>query len=161
MLIAAWFAFVPLVATASEPTTSEKELLIDKVEGQSIGQFKFNKDSPIVMMMMADLKKANPEATAEVWNDVATEVAAQYTDMLTHKGGMMDQLLRPAMATLTLPELKRLSVVLTDPAYLKYQAAMQSQDIQRSMQQAMMTAGLQIAPMLNQILVKHGLKEVH
>jgi hypothetical protein len=38
---------------------------------------------------------------------------------------------------------------------------MQSPEMQRSMQQAMMGMGLRIGPMVNRFLAKHGLKEVH
>lgn len=161
LFIVALLALGSTWTSAAAPAPTGQDALIDQIEMQTYGQFNFTSGSPLIGMMLQGPRQANPEATPETWKVVEAEVATGYLDLLTRKGGMLDQLLRPALASMTTAELKRLSVLLDDPAYRKYRTAMQSEEMQRSMQRAMLTAATQIGPMLNQILGRHGLHEVH
>jgi hypothetical protein len=157
----ALLVLAPLSAFAADPAAARKEALIDRLEAMNYGDVKFSADSPLIGMLLQDAKRANPNASAETWKAVSEEVSTSYLELLTRKGGAIDQLLRPSLESLTERELNHLASLLADPVFQKYKSTMQSPQTQLAMQKAMMAAGLELAPMLNSILEKHALVGSH
>jgi hypothetical protein len=89
------------------------------------------------------------------------EIAAAMTKMFTDRGSTMDVLIRSSMESFSDKELKALSQALGDPAFRKFQAAMSGPAAQQQLQTGMVKAGLQLGPLVNAVLVKHQLIEVH
>jgi hypothetical protein len=121
----------------------------------------FSAESPFVKRMLTPATAANPGVSNEVCTDIAKEVAPALSSVMNEKGGLMDTLLRGAIAPLSEAELKRLEAILTDPAYLKFQAAMGAPSTQQQFAQALMANTMRMGAAINGVLVKHGLKEVH
>ena len=88
-------------------------------------------------------------------------MAPALSKVFTQPGGLYDTLLRTALEPLSQGELERLEALLNDPAYLKFQTAMSSPTAQQKFMQAIMGNTLRMQTAINEVLVRHGLKEVH
>ncbi len=80
---------------------------------------------------------------------------------MTEKGGPFDAVLHSALAPLSDDDLERLSVILADPAYLRFQAAMSRSATQKQFGKTLMENTLKMGAANNTVLVRHGLREVH
>ena len=72
----------------------------------------------------------------------------------------MEMFLRKSLDDFSDSELERLSDLLNDAAYVKFQRMMSSPAAQGQMMEAMIASALKLIPTINGILVRHGLNPV-
>lgn len=153
-----------LAAAAGNPPVGDSErrdATIVKIESTYTRGALFAPDSPIVKTMLGSAKTANPGTQDDVIAALAPEVAPALSQVFTQRGGLYDTLLRTALEPLSQEELERLEALLNDPVYLKFQMAMSATTAQQKFMQAIMGNTLRMQITINEILVKHGLREVH
>jgi len=120
----------------------------------------FSTDSPFTGVYLHPAKLANPRVSPDTWLAISEEIVrAMYKPILV-KNGPFDRLLRDAMENLSDKELNRLGQILSDPAYAKFYAAMNSPATQEALLQSLAGIIPQIHSIINEILVKHGLNEI-
>ena len=112
------FVFCTFAHAADDPN---RAALISRIEVQYAAASVVGADSPIVEMILSSARPLNPNTEDTTWKEIRTEVAASLTSTLTEKGGALDVLLRGALDPLSTAELKRLSSLLSDPVYKKFQ----------------------------------------
>lgn len=117
--------------------------------------------SPLVKLLLAPARQANPRASNAVWAEIAKEVASAQSKLITEKGGALDVALHAALQPMSLAQLKRLDAILNDPVYIKFEARLAAPSTQRRLFQASMGNAMRLGAVLNGILAKHGLNEVH
>jgi hypothetical protein len=140
---------------------SDREALIAQIEVQYAAASVVGADSPFVDMMLAGARPLNPTTSEAIWNDVKAEVAKAMTSALTAKGAGLDVLVRGALDPFSITDLKRLTTLLSDPVFKKFQVSVSSVDIQKRVFQAVMTNSLQMTGAVNAVLEKRGLKVSH
>lgn len=118
-------------------------------------------ESPLVKLLLAPARQANPRVSNAVWAEIAKEVALAQSRLLTEKGGALYVTLHASLRPMSLAQLKRLDAIFNDPVYIKFQARMGAPSTQRLLFQASMGNALRLGAILNGILAKHGLNEVH
>lgn len=138
---------------------SPRDVLIEHCETAYLRATTLSADSPLVDMLLASTKSANREASDDTWRGIRQEIAAAVTRSLTERGSTLDTTLRKSMEPLSDVELARLSQVLNDPAYTKFQSAMASPAAQKQFMQAMFDDAPKFQIVVNKILAQHGLKE--
>jgi hypothetical protein len=158
LLPATLLALSSSTSWADSPT---REALIDQIETQYIATAIVSSDSPVINSMLQPAMAANPGASPETWQSVRKDTAAALTKMFTEKGSTMDLLIRSSLESFSDKELKSLSLVLSDPSFRKFQAAMSGPAAQQQLQAGMAKAGLRLGPLINAVLVNHNLIEVH
>jgi hypothetical protein len=135
--------------------------LISRIELQYTSASIVGSDSPMVAMLLTGARSTNPSTDETTWTEVRVEVAAALTSALTAKGAPLDVMVRGALDPLSTAELKRLSTLLADPVYKKFQTAMSSSDNQKRMVQAVMgNPTLLMGPVFD-VLKKHNLSVPH
>jgi hypothetical protein len=152
------------LALASSPSPADsttRDALIDRIETQYVASTMISSDSPMVSSMLQPAMTANPGVAPETWQSVRIATAAAMTKMFTEKGSTMDVLIRNSLVSFSDKELKALGQLLSDPAFRKFQAAMTGPVAQQQLHAGMAKAGLQLATLINAILVNHHLNEVH
>lgn len=105
--------------------------------------------------------RANPRVSNTVWIEISKEVGSALSKSMTEKGGMLYVVVRASVHPMSTSELKRLDTILNDPVYVKFEAGMSAPSTQRQMMQAAMVNAMRAGPIINRILVHHGLNEVH
>ena len=158
LLLAALLALSSSVSLANSAT---REALIDQIETQYVVTAMFASDSPVVISILQPAMTANPGVSTETWQSVKKETAAAMTKMITEKGSTMDVLIRSSLESFSDKELKALSLVLRDPSFRKFQAAMSGPAAQQQLHAGMAKAGMQLGALINTVLVNHHLNEVH
>lgn len=146
---------LPTLALADEDPI--RSGLVSRIEVQYTSASIVGSDSPVVAMMLTGARSRNPNTDEATWTDVRVEVAAALTLALTAKGGPLDDLVRGALDPLSTAELKRLSSLLGDPVYKKFQTAMTSSDNQKRMVQALMGNPTSMMGPVFDVLKKHNL----
>ena len=147
-----------LVCAAQDPG---RESLISRIEVQYTYSTVFGADSPFIGEMLRDARSSNPNIDEAMWKEVQIDVAAALTSVLTAKGGALDLFLRGGLDPLSTDELKRLSSLLSDPVYKKFQGSMNSAANQKQMVQSIMASSLSMMAAVNGVLTKHGLTVPH
>jgi hypothetical protein len=150
-----------LLASSVFAQSNHRDAIIEKLESTYMKTLTFSPESPLVKNMLAPATMVNPGVGNEVWAEIAKEVAPGLSNAMLEKGGLMDTFFRHAVEPLSETELRKLEAVFTDPTYLKFQAAMNSPAAQRQVMQGLMGAAMKMNTTINNVLVKHGLKEVH
>ncbi len=150
---------LPTIASADEATIRSD--LVSRVEVQYTSASIVGSDSPIVAMLLAGARSTNPNIDEATWSEVRVEVAAALSSALTAKGGSLDVVVRGALDPLSTAELKRLSTLLGDPVYKKFQTAMTSSDNQKRMVQAVMGNPTSMMGPVFDVLKKHNLSVPH
>jgi hypothetical protein len=154
-------ALLALSTSVSLANSAAREALIDQIESQYVATAMFASDSPAVISILQPAMTANPGVSTETWQSVKKETAAALTKMITEKGSTMDVLIRSSLESFSDKELKALSQVLSDPSFRKFQAAMSGPAAQQQLHAGMAKAGMQLAALINNVLVNHHLNEVH
>jgi hypothetical protein len=161
-LVATLLALASPIALADSTT---REGLIDGIETQYIAtamlSSELSSDSPVVNSVLQPAMKANPGVSSETWQSVRKETAIAMREMLTEKGGAMDVIVRSSLESFSDEELKELSHVLSDPAFKKFRAAMSAPASQQQTHAGVAKALSQVGPLINTVLVRHELNEVH
>ena len=157
-LIAAFLAGSLISTFAHSAEDSPHSALISRIEVQYLASTVVGPDSPIIDQWIAPARTLNPEVDQATWNGVKTDVAAALTSLLTAKGSALEVFFRGALDALSDAELARLSDLLNDPVYKKFQGAMGSTENQKRMLQAFMGDSLSMGAAVNGVLEKHGLK---
>ncbi len=117
---------------------SVRSALISRIEVLYLSAAMIRSDSPVVDQLLAGARTLNPDADSATWADVKTDVATALTLTLTGKGSALEAFFRSALDTLSNAELKRLSSLLNNPVYKKFQGEMSKADNQKRMMQAFM-----------------------
>ena len=154
-------ALLALSSSVSLANSAAREALIDQIETQYVATAVFASDSPAVISILQTAMTANPGVSTETWQSVKKETAAALTKMITEKGSTMDVLIRSSLESFSDKELKELSQLLSDPTFRKFQAAMSGPAAQQQLHAVMAKAGMQLAALINTVLVNHHLNEVH
>ncbi len=123
---------------------------------QSIGA-----DSPVLFETFQQMREENPGVPEEKWTVVKQEVAAAIQNMYTREGGVFDALIRGAVVDMSDVELERLAQLMADPVHQKFQRLMTSRQGQDRMLELMARAVLAYFGEINEVMRRHGLKEVH
>ena len=154
-------ALLALSSSVSSANSAPREALIDRIETQYVATSVFASDSPVVISILQPAMTANPGVSKETWQSVKKETAAAVTKMITEKGSTMDVLVRSSLESFSDKELEALSLVLSDPSFRKFQAAMSGPAAQQQLHAGMAKVGLQLGTLINTVLVNHHLNEVH
>jgi hypothetical protein len=158
------FIAVAFVLALSTPLAiaqvTKRETLIARVEAGYFRAMAASGDSPVIDMILLRPKSANPQADGDVWRQVKSETASAVSVALTENGGAMEMFLRKSLDDFSDSELERLSDLLNDAAYVKFQRMMSSPAAQGQMMEAMIASALKLIPTINGILVRHGLNPV-
>jgi hypothetical protein len=143
--------------------STTREGLIDGIETQYIAtaMLELSSDSPVMNSVLQPAMMANPGVSSETWESVRKETATAMREMLTEKGSAMDVLVRSSLESFSDEELKELSHVLSDPAFKKFRAAMSGPASQQQTRAGVAKALSQVGPLINTVLVRHQLNEVH
>jgi hypothetical protein len=158
-LIAVVFVFALSTPLAIAQVT-KRETLIARVEAGYFRAMVASVDSPVVDMILLRPKSANPGADSAVWREVKSETASAMSVALTEKDGAMAMFLRKSLDDFSDLELERLSDLMSDAAYIKFQRTTSSPAAQGQMMEAMVASALKLIPTINGILVRHGLNPV-
>ena len=121
----------------------------------------FSSDSPLLERLLQSAKAANQSAGSDVWQAIKPEFSEAATSVLMADGGPLGGALHPALAGLDDSELDHLVLLIEDPVYGRFQAALASPDVQRVTLAAVSKKAMLLGPALNAVLTKHGLREVH
>lgn len=151
--------FLFLSCSIAAAQASPRDVLIERCETAYLRATTLSADSPLVDMLLASTKSANREVNDDTWRVIRQEIATAVTQSLTERGSMLDTTFRKSMESLSDAELARLSQVLNDPAYTKFQSAMASPATQKQFMQAMYGDAAKFQTVANKILARHGLKE--
>ncbi len=151
------FLFAP-IAFAQKQT---REMLITQVETEFSQSSLIPADSPFAEALLRPAKLANPGVSEKTWASIKPEVVLAASSAMTEKGGLFDAVLHSALAPLSDDDLERLSVILADPAYRRFQAAMSRSATQKQFGKTLMENTLKMGAAINTVLVRHGLREVH
>ena len=143
---------------ADDPARSA---LLSRIETQYLTAAVVAPDSPMVDQWLTDARALNPDVRDADWAGVKSDVAGALTAALTRKGGAFEVFFSGALKTLSTADLKRLSNILGDPAFKKFQGAMASAANQRQLLQTVMGDALSMGEAVNGVLEKHGLKVPH
>lgn len=146
-------------ARASDDTDREK--YVSAIESSYLKTTVLTADSPFVSNLLTSAKSANPGIPNDVWTSVASEVASAFEALLKEKGGLMDTVLRSAVEDFSTDDLAHLSVVLSDPIFMKYSAATRSAAAQKQLAKAFWETSAKLREAVNKSLRDRGLKEVH
>jgi hypothetical protein len=154
-------ALFSLWSSVSLAASATREALIDQIETQYVSTAMFASDSPVVSSILQPAMTANPGVSAETWQSVKKETAEALTKVITEKGSTMDVLIRSSLESFSDKELKELSQVISDPSFRKFQAAMSGPAAQQQLHAGMAKLGVELAALINTVLVNHHLNEVH
>jgi hypothetical protein len=121
----------------------------------------FTSDSPLLEHLLQSAKAANQSAGSDVWQAIKPEFSEAATSVLMADGGPLGGALHPALASLSDSELDHLVLLIEDPVFGRFQAALASPEVQRVSLAAVSKKAMLLGPALNAVLAKHGLREVH
>jgi hypothetical protein len=152
--------YLVLYTSAAVAQTTQRDRLIDKVGACYVQGTMLSEDSPLIDMLLAPAKSANPSVVSGTWLEIKKEIASGISKAMTEKGGLIDLLLRKSVEKLSDGELDHLDRILCDPVYTKFQTAMASPSTQKQLAQALFANTLKFNVVINSVLMRHGLKEV-
>lgn len=159
--IAFWASTLVFWSSISVAQTLPREALIGRIESIYIQTTMLSADSPFIEMFIGSAKSANPGVDGDTWSGIKQEITPMLSKVMTEKGGLMDVFLRKSLENFSDAELEKLSQILSNPIYNKFQIAMASPSTQRELVQALFGYTLNFNAVINSVLVKHGLNEVH
>lgn len=146
------------IAVADSAESDVREQWIEKIEAQYVSPLP--PDSPALIAMVEEAKRANPAASPDVWPTVQTELASAFHELLFGKGTAMEKIVRRALQPMSTEELQHLSAVLGDPSYMQFRAAISTTTAEQELKSGALSAGMQLGPALNSILEQHQLNKV-
>lgn len=158
MLIGALLSLFTASACASPVS---REALIQNIEGEYSSTTFFSPHSPFVQTLLAPAKSVNPGVSNSVWQGIAKEIAPALGEAVNGRGGLMDSILRTPLETLSDSDLQRLTVILSDPVYKKFQTAITSPTAQRQVVQSMMANAWKLNAVVDRALAEHKLNVPH
>lgn len=141
--------------------TLPRDALIDRIESIYVETSLLPPDSPMIEMFIDAAKATNPGVSSDIWLGIKQEIAIAFSKVMTEKGGVMDTMIRRSLENLSEVELEKLSQILSDPVFYKFQAAMVSTPTQKQLMQVMHSIQPKLKAAANSSLVGHGLKEVY
>lgn len=150
-----------ILSSPAAAQTSSREVLLDHIISIYVQSAIYTADSPFTEMLLKSAKDNNPGVSRDTWLAVKKETASALSKVLTEKGGYMDTIWRMALEHMSDAELERISQILDDPAFRKFQTSMADPAIQRQMLKGLVAITLKDNMAINEILKRYGLKPMH
>jgi hypothetical protein len=160
LLIALTF-YLTLFASTAIAQTSQRDLLVDKIESCYTQGTLFSADSPFIERILTSAKSANPSVSSDTWSGIKKELAPALSKIIAEKGGLIDSLLRKSVEKMSDGELDDLARILCAPVYTKFQTAMANPANQQQLAKALFSNTLKFNMAINDVLTRYGLKTVH
>jgi hypothetical protein len=149
------------LALPAHGQVSTREALIARVSALYSADQELDADSPVLLQLFQLIREENQSVPEEQWRVVRGEVAAALHGMYTRQGGVFDALVRGTVVDLSDTELERLAQLMADPVHRKFNRAMASRQGQERMFELTVKAMLGSFGEINQVMRRHGLKEIH
>lgn len=159
-----YYAFViaVLMSSTSHAQTPHRDMTIRLIEEVAFGQANvYTAKSPLIEMFLAPAKSANPGVSPETWEKVKSDLAAALAKAMSENGGPMGGVLTGAVDTLSDEELDRISKLLNDPIYRKFQTALSRPEVQQRIMQKSAANSMKMIAVVNTVLANSGLKVPH
>ena len=151
-----------IISAVASAQTSQREMTIRHIVEVAFNQANvYSAKSPIIESLLGPAKSANPGVSPEAWEKMKPELSAALTKAMSENGGILGGALNGAFDGLSDSELERVSQLLDDPAYRKFQVALANPAVQRRVMQSSMASAGRMNATVNAVLASHGLKEVH
>lgn len=155
-------AFALTAPAVTSAQTSPRELTIRHIVDVAFNQANvYSAKSPIIERLLGSAKSANPAVSPDAWEKMKPELSIGLTKAMSENGGVFGGALNGAFDELSDSELDRVSQLLDDPVYKKFQTALANPAVQQRVMQLSMASASRMNAALNIVLASHGLREVH
>jgi len=156
------FVIAVLMSSTVHAQTSHRDMTLRHIEEVAFGQTNvYTAKSPFIEMFLAPAKSANPSISLETWEKVKSDLAVALAKAMSENGGPMGGVLTGAVDTLSDDELERVSKLLDDPTYKKFQTALSRPEIQQRVMQKSAANSMKMIAVVNTVLANSGLKVPH
>jgi len=159
--LACAFFCISLESISAHSQYVERNRLISALVQAQQGGKSGNVEKSTAELLLQQARQINQGATPDQWKEVQTEVFQSVSQMASHGGGMVDTLTRLGVADLSNAEIAHLITIIGDPVLAKYTAASSSPAAQEEVMKAAMVDGQHINALINTVLAKEGLREMH
>lgn len=160
-LVAWWILFLALLPSVSFAQTPLRATLLSRIESNYAQKVFFSSDSPMVETLLVAAKYQNPGVSDDTWFGIKRELSLALSKIVTEQGGSVSGLIRTSLDSFSDAELDRLDKLLNDPIYEKFLRALSTPSAHEQYAQRMLVDAPKFGDVINDVLIRHGLKGGH
>ena len=134
-----------------------REELIEKVESLQVRALLTSGQLPLVNLILGAARRANPAVIENTWMEIREETVSAMGKLLIFSGSDFDVTFRRSIESLSDGELQKISSILSDPIYAKYQEAIVAPSVMQGFMGAQKQMGQSLLAVMNKVLLKHGI----
>lgn len=154
LMLAGIFA---LSASLGVARADSREELIEKVESLQVRALLTSGQLPLVNLILGAARRANPAVIENTWMEIREETVSAMGKLLIFSGSDFDVTFRRSIESLSDGELQKISSILSDPIYAKYQEAIVAPSVMQGFMGAQKQMGQSLLAVMNKVLLKHGI----
>ena len=146
-----------LSASLGVARADSREELIEKVESLQVRALLTSGQLPLVNLTLGAARRVNPAVTESTWREIREETISAMRKLLIFSGSDFDETFRRSVESLSDGELQKISLILSDPIYTKYQEAIVAPPVMQGFLSAQKQMGQSLLAVMNKVLLKHGI----
>jgi hypothetical protein len=144
-----------LVTLLSVARAGSRGELVETIESLQARAMLTTGPVPLVTLTLSAARRQNPSVSEATWSEIREEILSAMTKPLLVSGSQFDTAFHLAVHLLSDDDLKGVLAAMSNPAYLKYQAAIVSPSVIQGFVNVQRQFASALLPEVNKVFAKH------